>query len=239
MNNLYFVFTGKAWIEWETIKELKPDNLLLSYWYFRTTTINEVIEKLGYTPKKIIIDSGAWSAWNKGKNISIIDYMNFLDINKNIEGCEVSYVALDVIGDDELTKRYYDIMLYKGYEPIPVYHAGDAAAYLHYYVDSVLENGVIALGGTAGERSKERVRAWVQKIQTVYPKQKFHLLGSSSKKITDHCKLYSFDSSTWVMMAINGFPKEIKGNSREDKLERAKWQMNKLLGEYCNENCLN
>jgi hypothetical protein len=227
--DLYFVFTDKASLEAETIKVLQPRNLLMSYWYHRNKGIQAAIDKIGYTPEKITLDSGAWSAHNNGKNISIIDYMKFIDENKHLI---TSYVALDVIGDAELTKRYYDIMLYKGYDPIPVFHAGADSSYLKYYVESIEPNTVIALGGTAAERSKERVRNWVQRVQKLYPNQKFHLLGSSSKKITDYCDLYSVDSSTWIMMAVNGFPKEIKGKTNDAKIKRATWQMTKLIKEH-------
>jgi len=57
-------------------------------------------------------------------------------------------------------------------------------------------------------------------------------LGSSSKKITQGCpNLYSSDSSTWIMMAINGYPKEIKGVTSQNKIDRAEWQMLKIISE--------
>lgn len=223
---LYFVATDSSSVEAEVIRETRPDRLLLSYHYFRNKGIGSFIDKIGYKPE-ILLDSGAFSAYTKGRNISPIDYMKFIDDNTDyING----YFALDVIGDDELSKRYYDIMRIKGYRPIPVYHIGDDEKYLEYYVND--GNTYIALGGTAKMRSKPDVAKWCASVIEKYPQINFHLLGSSSKQITDHCRLYSFDSSTWIMMALNGYPKTIKGTTRDSKIKRAEWQMQNLMEVY-------
>lgn len=222
---LYFVATDGSTAEYEVIRECRPDSLLLSYWYFRNKGIEQFIDKIGYKPE-ILLDSGAFSAWTKGRNISPIDYMQFIDANASyIDG----YFALDVIGDDELSKRYYEIMRYKGYDPIPVFHYGGDVKYLDYYVT---QTDYVALGGAAKMRSKTKVAEWCTQAIDRHPDVKFHLLGSSSKQITEACDLHSFDSSTWIMMAVNGYPKTIPGRDRESKIERAKWQMRKLQEEY-------
>jgi hypothetical protein len=223
---LYFVVTDKTSEEVEVIRQLRPPQLLASYFYFRVKGIGKLIEKIGYTPE-ILLDSGAFSAWNTGKNISIIDYMAFIDANKKYIG---KYIALDVVGDADLTRWYYEIMRFKGYEPIPVFHYGDDFEYLDYY----LEKGerTIALGGSAKMRSKPTVAAWCSDVIGRHPEINFHLLGSSSRQITDHCDLSSCDSSTWIIGAFNGRPKHIPGKTRASKVARAEWNMRKLMDEY-------
>lgn len=223
MNIYYVCCNDKA--EKEVIKEIKPDKLLLSYFYFKNRDLGEFIEELGYQPE-ILLDSGAYSAWSKGKNISPIDYMNYISKNKQYI---TKYIMLDVIGDAELTVKYYEIMKLKGFDPIPVYHYGDSEHYLQLFIKE--GNTSIALGNTVPIKDKNKVAAWVNTLTDKYPDIKFHLLGSSSKKITQKTNLHSADSSTWIMMAINGYPKEIKGKTREAKIERAKWQMLKIMSE--------
>jgi hypothetical protein len=225
---LHFVVTDKGSEEVEVIKRLKPDRLLASFFYFRTKGIDTLIEKIEYRPE-ILLDSGAFSAWNIGKNFSIIDYMRFIDFNERfLNGGR--YIALDVINEPMLTRYYYEMMRYKGYTPIPVYHYGDDFEYLDYYIEK--GEKTIALGGTAKMRSKPTVAAWCADVIGKYPGIDFHLLGSSSRQITDHCDLASCDSSTWIIKAFNGKPKHIPGKTRESKIARAEFNMRELMNEY-------
>lgn len=218
---IYFVTAGRA-DEVAVIQNLKPPNILVSYAAFKNKPLKDFKKLLGYEPN-ILLDSGAYTAWTTGKNIALMDYIDY--VKKNEQDI-THYIALDVIDDrlgDEFSKRYYDMMLLAGLEPVPVYHKNDDLAYLHYYV--ACEPPFIALGGTAKDKNKVAVRDWVLELQNLYPNQPFHLLGSSSKQITDHTLLRSYDSSTWIMMALNGFPKEIPGKTIEAKRERMAYHM--------------
>jgi hypothetical protein len=223
---LYFVVTDKGSEEVEVIRQLRPPRLLASYFYFRTKGVRNLIEKIGYQPE-ILLDSGAFSAWSTGKNISPIDYMRFIDENKQYIG---KYIALDVVGDADLTRLYYEIMCFKGYDPVPVFHFGDDFRHLDYYVDKGVKT--VALGGSAKMRSKPTVAAWCADVIGRYPGIDFHLLGSSSRQITDHCDLVSCDSSTWIIKAFNGKPKHIPGKTRESKIARAEFNMRELMEVY-------
>jgi hypothetical protein len=222
--NVYFVCCNVV-EEKLAIQELKPDKLLLSYYYFKNKSLQDFVNELGYKPE-ILLDSGAYSAWTKGKNISPIDYMNFITTNKKYID---KYITLDVIGEPELTLKYYEIMKLKGFDPLPVFHYGDDETYLRLYLKEGCK--YIALGNTVPIKDKNKVAEWVNHLTDTYPDTHFHLLGSSSTKVTQKTNLYSVDSSTWIMMAINGFPKEIKGRTREAKVERAKFQMLKIMEE--------
>jgi hypothetical protein len=182
------------------------------------------VERLGYTPE-IMLDSGAYSAWTKGKGIPLTDYMKYIDENKEYISC---YMNLDVFGDNEISYDYYQIMKRKGYKPIPVVQYGDDhMQWLEKYYQ--LGERFMALGGTVPIKSKWEVSEWVRLLAWQYPEVNFHLLGSSSRKIIDHCDMYSCDSSTWFMMAVMGKPKDIKGTSRQAKMERAKFNLRKEL----------
>lgn len=222
--DVYFV-ANKNTADKTVIQNVKPERILLSYFYFKNTNLGEFYEELGYRPFSML-DSGAYSAWTKNKNISPIDYMNYImKNNKYID----KYIALDVIGDPELTVKYYEIMKLKGFNPIPVYHFGSDENYLKLYIKE--GNSHIALGNTVPIMNKKKVAEWANYLIEKYPDVKFHLLGSSSKEVTQGTNLDSCDSSSWIMMAVNGYPKEIKGRDMQSKIKRAEWQMRKILEE--------
>lgn len=222
--NIHFVCCNVV-EEKEAIKVIKPDKLLLSYYYFKNKKLEDFVNEIGYKPE-ILIDSGAYSAWTKGKNISLIDYMNWLTDNKKYID---KFITLDVIGDPLLSLKFFEIMKLKNFDPLPVFHYGDDEWYLRSYIAEGCK--YIALGNTVPIKDKNKVAAWVNELTAKYPDIHFHLLGSSSKKITQNTDLYSVDSSTWIMMAIMGNPKHIEGKSRESKIERAKFQMLKIMEE--------
>lgn len=210
--------------ELEALQEVKPPRLLLSYFYFRNKSLKDYVERLGYTPE-IMLDSGAYSAWTKGKGIALTDYMRYIEENKQYI---FRYMNLDVFGDNQMSYDYYEIMRRKGFSPIPVVQYGeDHEEWLNKYY----QNGerFMALGGTVPIKNKWEVSDWVRLLSWQYPEVNFHLLGSSSRKIIDHCDMYSCDSSTWFMMAVMGKPNHIKGTSRQAKMERAKFNLKKEL----------
>jgi len=209
------VVTDRSSAETESLSVVKPDNLLGSYFYFRNKALKNYFDKIGYIPSNFMLDSGAYSAWSTGKNISLLDYMGYIERNKEYISY---YIALDILGDPDITYDYYRIMRKKGFTPIPVFHYGADESYLQLYSK---ENEYIALGATVPVKDKRRVARWIIKLQYKYPQLEFHLLGSSSQAITMWTDIKSCDSSTWIRHAINGMPRHIKGNSREKKIERA------------------
>lgn len=219
---IYHVAVDSSSAETEALRKVRPPRLLLSYFYFRNKPLKQFIEKIGYTPE-IMLDSGAYSAWTRGRGIALTDYMKYIDENKE----HIShYINLDVFGDNELSFDYYQIMKKKGYTPIPVVHYGKED---RYWFERYFDEGesFIALGGTVPIKDKWEVSSWARMFCWEFPEVKFHLLGSSSRKVIDYCDLYSCDSSTWFMMAINGHPKHIRGRSREAKIKRAKYNLKK------------
>jgi hypothetical protein len=220
---VFFVTAGRA-DEIEVIRQVKPPYLLLSYFYFRNKSLQEFVDQIGYQPE-VLLDSGAYSAWTTGRNISPLDYMRYIRDNQSLIS---NYVALDVVGDPDVTWYYYQIMKLKGFKPIPVYHYGTDEQHLRRYLDDGV--GFVALGGTVPIPDKYMVAQWVKKLIGKYPGIKFHVLGASSKPILGVEGLYSCDSSTWIMRAANGEPIWIRGKNREAKIKRAIYNMRLLTG---------
>lgn len=220
--NVYFVTIGKR-EEIQVIKKIRPQRLLCSYWYFRNRPLKELCSSIGYVPE-IMLDSGAYSAFTKGKSVNVLEYMAYIKANEPFIS---RYVALDVIGDHLTTELFYDLMKIKGLEPIPVFHYGDDSSLMDHYISTGAK--LVALGGTVVIRDKDIVATWCAEIHRRYPETKLHLLGSSSQKIMESGAVASCDSSAWYMMAVNGKPEMVSGENRSSVLDRAEANMKRIM----------
>ena len=225
---VYFVTVGLR-EEIEVIRNVRPPRLLCSYWYFKSRSLREFCNSIGYRPE-IILDSGAYSAFTKGKSVNLFDYMKYIEENAEYISW---YVALDVIGDSFSTKAYYEIMRSKCFNPVPVFHYDDDFSLIQYYARAGAE--MVALGNTVRIRNKEEVARWCRLVHQQQPDILLHLLGSSSQKIIDCDVVTSCDSSAWYMRAVNGSPTSIPGKHRPSKIARAEANMVRIM-EAFNEN---
>jgi hypothetical protein len=215
---VYFVTVGLQ-EEIEVIRKVRPPRVLCSYWYFKNRSLREFCNSIGYRPE-ILLDSGAYSAFTKGKSVNILDYMEYIKANRDFISC---YIAMDVIGDSFTTKAFYDLMRAKEFVPVPVFHYGDDYSTMDHYVASGALS--VALGNTARIRDKNLVAKWCEEVHSKYPKIKLHLLGSSSRKIMEVGVVDSCDSSAWYIMAVNGKPVKVPGKGRMPKIFRAEENM--------------
>lgn len=220
--NVYFVTTG-LWEEMQVIKKVRPPRLLCSYWYFKNKPLSKFCEELGYQPE-ILLDSGAYSAFTKGKHVNVLDYIEYIRANR---AYITNYISLDVIGDPAMTKHLYKLMWSAGLNPIPVVHYGKELHLVDYY-----RKGwplLVALGGTVPVRDKRVVAAWCAEVKRQFPDVELHLLGSNSKAILDCGVLASCDASTWYIQAVKGLPRTIPGRDRAAKIQRAEANMRKIM----------
>lgn len=219
---IYFV-TNTNKEELEVVRELKPKNVLVSYWYFKNKPMKEFCDEIGYKPN-ILLDSGAYSAFTKGKTVNLLDYMRYITDNSPFLE---SYISLDVITDSQLSVAFYDVMRMKGFDPLPVYHYGEDQRILDHYLAVGARR--IALGGTVPIKNKSLIAYWCKELHSRHSDIDFHLLGSTSKVVLESASVRSCDASSWYVMAVNGYPKAIPGKTRVSKIERAKWQMKNLM----------
>lgn len=219
---VYFVTTG-LWEEMQVIKKVRPPRLLCSYWYFKNKPLSKFCEELGYRPE-ILLDSGAYSAFTKGKHVNVLDYIEYIRANQDYI---TSYVSLDVIGDSHMTSLLYKLMWSAGLNPIPVVHYGKELHLADYYRKGWPP--LVALGGTVPIRDKRVVAEWCAEVKRQYPYTELHLLGSNSKAILDSGVLASCDASTWYMQAVNGRPTTIPGRDRVAKIQRAEVNMRGIM----------
>lgn len=218
--NIYFVSSfDRNKDEKRAIKKAKPEHILISF-YYANKDMKVFTDFIGYKPK-IMLDSGAYSAWKSEKELLIDDYINY--IKENTDYID-EYIAFDCIGNPEKTYKNYIKMLDEELNPIPVYHYGSDIFYLEKYLQNTNR---IALGNTVPIRNKNHVANWINHLISKYPDSKFHLLGSTSKAIIKNCPgLVSCDSTTYSIRPAMGKPKFIDG-----KVDKMIYWINEILEE--------
>lgn len=168
---------------------------------------------------KVILDSGAYTAFRKGKKIKLSEYISYLKEHRS----EYEDVFnLDVIGagkdeskdqfEGEVTtaeKSYlnWKRMRRQGLDPIPVYHVGTDVKWLEQYLK---ETDYIALGAIANLDTTKRI-ASLNSIWKKYflgkdgsPKVRVHGLGLTHVSIMSQFPWFSVDSFTPVISAVWG-----------------------------------
>src|SRR4051812_29759919 len=115
--------TTCRYYELEAIKRAKPRHVLLSYAHWQNKDIQtDFINRVGYRPETILIDSGAYTFFNAGQQTGIEEllrqqpaetstnfhrYINWLNKNKNHYD---HAIQMDEIGDGETSLLAYWLM---------------------------------------------------------------------------------------------------------------------------------
>lgn len=159
---------------------------------------------------KIFLDSGAFSAYTLGVELSVEDYCNYISRNRDIlrvDGNAVMASVLDGIGDPLQTYRNQLEMEARGFRPLPCFHAGEDERYLEWYVQNY---EYITLGGMVGSSTKQ-LCIWLDRIWDRYltdgsgrPRLKVHGFGITAIPIMERYPWHSCDSSSWIQSAAFG-----------------------------------
>ena len=177
---------------------------------------------------RYFLDSGAYSAWSRGAEIDLDEYIEF--IRANIEWIDV-YANLDCLagkpgslpspGEREAAaQKGWENFLYMraaGLDPIPVFHFGEG----HEWLEKILDYGstYIGLGGLVGIPSGLR-REWLDGVfdritdDTGMPLVKTHGFGMTAVDLIFRYPWYSVDSTTWIKITANGavyLPAQVDG----------------------------
>lgn len=159
---------------------------------------------------QIFLDSGAFSAYTLGVNLSVEEYCNYITRNKDIIRVEDGVVmasVLDGIGDPLQTWRNQMEMELRGVKPLPCFHAGEPEEYLKHYVENY---EYITLGGMVGSSTKQ-LQTWLDRVFENHlidgagrAKIKVHGFGITSIPLMERYPWYSCDSSSWVQSTAFG-----------------------------------
>ena len=186
------------------------------------TAIPHVLESFHYVGKQkfvdemrvnnaqIFLDSGAFSAFTLGVDISVEDYCEYIKRNTDIIRVEDNVVmasVLDGIGDPLQTWRNQLEMELRGAKPLPCFHAGEDERYLEWYVKNY---EYITLGGMVGSSTKQ-LCIWLDRMWDRYltdgsgrARIKVHGFGITAVPIMERYPWYSCDSSSWIQSAAFG-----------------------------------
>jgi hypothetical protein len=168
------------------VKEPSKLNILIAYPYFKGATVNTVIE--AQEKIRLVVDSGAFTAWKAGKPIELDDYCRFL------EGLPVEpwrYFTLDVIGDPGATLKNYETMLRRGFKPVPIFTRGEDPSVLD---DLYKTSDVVGVGGLVGTQGNAE---FVSGIMAHAAGRRVHLLGFTRMAHLRAFRPYMCDASSW------------------------------------------
>jgi hypothetical protein len=159
-----------------------------------------------YQPK-ILMDSGAWSAWTRGTPIDLGRYCDFLHQEKD---WIAHAIALDMICPEDTALaaetgfKNWQYMRSRGLEPMAVLHNGEDIKWLHKYLDA----GCTYLGLGALSLPMKRQRfAWYEIVwahlvnSDGLPVIRVHALGDTNEASLRAFPWTSCDSSSWFYIS--------------------------------------
>jgi len=206
---LYLGITPKfwPWIEEPAIAEkMKEVNagIIFSYWVFRKDIdfiLSKGIADFFDWEGPVMIDSGAYSAYNSGVEINWLDYLSFL---KRIEhNSNIVVVNLDVVGNHKKSQKNWNhLQQHLNYPIMPVFHYPDIIGYPK-------DIKYIGLGGMVRalkineEGSVYDVAEWVTKLKVQKDYHGFGI-GSPFNQIIFENHLDSVDWIGWRRNAALG-----------------------------------
>ena len=171
-------------------------NVLVAYPYC-TPDLMDKMKNFPQHKMRFLLDCGAFTAWQTGKKIELDDYCKF------VETCNPKpwrYFSLDVIGDAEKTAKNFEIMLERGFKPVPIYTPGEDKAAIDYFYS---KSDVVGFGGINAFMGKKR-RGYVNGIMSAAKGRRVHLLGFTNIDYIKAYKPYMCDSSSWESGARYG-----------------------------------
>ena len=168
---------------------------------------------------KLFIDSGAFTAWTKGKVLDVDNYIEFL--NANHEKIDL-YAQIDVIPgergrestQDEVndaaakTWENYQYMCELLIEPnklLYAFHLGEPDEYLKQALRCKIP--YIALGGLVGKPTEQKEKflaSCFKLVNEINPETKIHIFGITTFNILEQFPVTSADSTTHIQSGCNG-----------------------------------
>jgi len=163
-------------------------NVLVAYPYLNASLMRGLVD---YKDEiSFILDSGAFSAWKSGKNVTLDGYCKFVE---SLPFAPLFYFTLDVIGDPIATMRNYHEMRRRGFSPVPVFTPGAPIEHLEEYYET---SEILGCGGLTNKVGQESLQ-YLQRIVRASKGRKMHLLGYTKPQLVKHFKPFSCDSSSW------------------------------------------
>jgi hypothetical protein len=178
-------------------------NLLIAFPYFSDEAAARLTAAQGKV--RLLVESGAFTAWKAGKTIALDDYCRFLE---SLPFKPWRYFTLDVVGDPAGTLRNFEAMLKRGFKPVPIFTRGEDVGVLEEYYK---HSDVVGVGGLVGTRDN---RGFINGIMKRIGKRRVHWLGFTVFEYLKFYRPYMCDSSNWESGGRFGAIKLYMGNGR-------------------------
>lgn len=164
-------------------------NVLVAYPYMKKSVVEGLVKNAHRV--NLLLDSGAFTAWNAGKPVGLDAYCSFIE---SLPIKPWRYFALDVIGEADATMRNYETMLVRGFTPIPVFTPSQTFDEIEKYYQTT---DMIGCGGLTTKFGAESIK-YLRKVMAAVKGRKIHLLGYTKPDYIKYFRPYSCDSSSWT-----------------------------------------
>lgn len=195
------------------VKALPKLPLLISYAYLREepATVERV---MGADSVELLVDSGAFTAMNAGREIDLPDYCRFLHQHRE---SIFAYIALDKLQDPAQTDRNLRAMIADGLRPVPVHVLGDDGRRMD---ELFALSDYVALGGLRRPHRGPAPLPYVKQKMEWAAGRKVHWLGYTSKPVLQSFRPFSCDCSSWIGGAMYGRVDIYLGRGRWARFQR-------------------
>lgn len=140
--------------------------------------------------RKIIFDAG----FSEKNRVTFENYLQFIKDNARPQD---EYLQYDIIGDPVETAKYLEIMLQRGFKPIPIFQKGGDREILHL--------PKVAIGGLVRLSEKERI----SRLDDIFFNKgvgattETHALGMWRESFFNRYPLNRGDSSEWIRNVVD------------------------------------
>lgn len=191
MTTVYLALGGQLQAMQRAMNVEPTPAVLCSYVYYKT--FKPLLQGEVGLVREWVLDSGAFTAKQAGKEIDLQEYIDFCKKLRSSNRPPTAMFALDVIGDWRASLVNTEAMWKAGVEAIPCWHAGEPWEVL---VEMCRQYPRIAVGGTVGLHTSERRRIFESVFAKVWP-ARIHGFGVHTEELLASFPFDSCDSSSW------------------------------------------
>lgn len=164
-------------------------NLLYAYPYMSENVVREIAKHKDKIC--LFIDSGAFSAFNSGHHVTLDGYCSFIE---SLPFKPEHYFMLDVIANPDATMKNYQVMIERGFKPIPIFTPGAPFDHIDEYLKT---SEYLGCPGLLEKYSSQSLH-FLKKVFDRAKGAKIHMLGYTKPSYVKHFKPFSCDSTSWV-----------------------------------------
>lgn len=196
MTTVYLALGGQLQAMQRAMNVEPAPAVLCSYVYYKT--FKPLLQGEVGLVREWVLDSGAFSAQQLGIDIPLQEYIDFCKGLAASPRPPAAIFALDVIGDWRASLANTEAMWKAGVQAIPCWHAGEPWEVL---VEMCKQYPRIAVGGTVGLHTSERIRIFNGVFSKVWP-ARIHGFGVNTRDVLTKFPFDSCDASSWELGAL-------------------------------------